>query len=357
MRVLCLVPYPTLGASNRLRVAQYAATLRGEGIEIVVSPYLDDAGYAVLYQQGHTVAKAAGVARGLGRRLRDLLRARRYDLVLVHRESAPLGPPLVERLLHSWGVPYVYDFDDAIFLGSVHPVNRRWSWLRRPARLARAVSGAKAVIAGNDYLAQWARQHNDNVTVLATPVDTDRHRPRAGARPPGPFVVGWVGSSTTAPYLHLVDEPLARLAGRRPMVVRVVGGIYAHEGVPVELRPYRLEREPDDVASFDVGILPEPDDPWTRGKGAFKALLYMSAALPVVASRVGVNAQVVRDGESGYCVDDADGWVEALGRLADDPVLRERLGRSGRERVEREFSVRSLTPRLASVLRQAAASA
>src|SRR5207244_1993477 len=117
---------------------------------------------------------------------------------------------------------------------------------------------------------------------------------------------------------------------------------------------WRLEREPDDVASFDIGVLPEPDDAWTRGKGAFKALLYMAAAVPVVASRVGVNPEVISDGESGYCVDDTVGWTQALERLAADPSLRDRLGRCGRERVIRDFSVRALAPRLAAVLRAAA---
>lgn len=348
IRVLALVTLPSLGASNRLRVEQYAPLLRERGISLAVSPFFDDATYRILYQRGRALEKALGVARGVLRRLRDLLRARRYDVVLVHRESAPLGPPLMERALGLLGRRYVFDFDDAIQLGPVHPSNRRWGFLRHPSRVSAAVRGAAAVISGNEYLAEWARERNENVTVISTPVDAHLHHPAVGPRPPGPLVIGWVGSSTTAPYLRLLDEALATLAREEDVVVRVVGGDYRHPSARVEVVPYDLAREADLVRGFDIGVLPEPDDPWTRGKGAFKALLYMSSGIPTVASRVGVNEEVI--GDAGYCVDGTAGWIEALRRLAVDPALRAALGARGRARVLARHSVEVQVSRLAGVL-------
>lgn len=355
MRVLCLVTHPTLGAGNRLRVEQYAPLLREQGIELEVSAFFDERTYRILYRAGHTAAKARGVLRGVARRVRDVLRAPRYDLLLVYRESAPLGPALFERSLVRRGIRYVFDFDDAIFLPVAHPANRRWAWLRGTARAAFTAANATAVVAGNEYLAQWARQWNRDVTVIPTPVDTNRHRPRARARGQDPVVIGWIGSSTTALYLRLLDRPLGRLAARHDVLIRVIGGEYRHACARVEEWPYRLETEPEDVATFDIGVLPEPDDPWTRGKGAFKALVYMATGLPVVAARVGVNPEVVLDDETGYCVDTDDGWVAALERLIRDRELRERLGANGRERVERLYSLRVQAPRLSKVLLRAAA--
>ena len=352
IRVLALVTLPTMGASNRLRVEQYASPLKERGIALEVSPFFDDATYRILYQRGRALEKAFGVARGVLRRLRDLLRARRYDLVLVHRESAPLGPPLVERALGLLGRRYVFDFDDAIQLGPVHPSNRRWRFLRHPSRVSAAVRGAAAVIAGNEYLAEWARERNDNVTVISTPVDADRHQPVRGAKGAGPLVIGWVGSSTTAPYLHLLDDALDALAPDHDLVVRVVGGEYTHPRARVEVLPYDLEREAGILQTFDIGVLPEPDDAWTRGKGAFKALLYMASGVPTVASRIGVNAEVV--GDAGFCVDGTAGWIEALRRLAGDPELRAQLGARGRARVLERHSVVVQAPRLAAVLTSAA---
>lgn len=356
VRILSLVTLPTLGAGNRLRIEQYVPFLRSQGIELEVSHFFDSAAYSNLYERGHTLRKSMSVLKGVARRVRDLLRAREFDLVLVYRESAPVGPPVLERLLSLLSVPYAFDFDDAIFLGPIHPANRRWGWLRQPSRVVEAARGAVAITVGNEYLAAWARRHNEHVAVIPTAVDTERHRPFT--RRDGPPVLGWIGSSTTAPYLSLLDEPLRQIATRRPDVsLRVIGGSYRHPSLPTEVSPYRLDREPQDVASFDIGLLPEPDDEWTRGKGAFKALLYMAAGLPVVASRVGVNPDVVVHGETGYCVEDADGWVEALERLIDNPELCRRMGLSGRTRVERLYSTAVQGPRLAAALRDAVARA
>jgi glycosyltransferase involved in cell wall biosynthesis len=355
VRVLALVTLPTLGAGNRLRIEQYAVPLKAFGIELVVSSFFDAAAYRVLYRQGHTFLKLAAGLRGIARRVRDLARVRRFDLVVIYRESAPIGPPLFERILGLLGIPYVFDFDDAIFLGPIHPANRWWARFRDPSRVGEAARRACAVIAGNEYLASWAREYNPRVTVLTTPVDTERHRPAEARHHAGTLVLGWVGSSTTAPYLTILDEPLALLASRRDLLVRVVGGAYSHPSVPVESLPYDLDRESSDLTSFDIGLLPEPDDAWTRGKGAFKALLYMATGVPVVASNVGVNADVIKDGETGFCVDAPAEWVAAIDRLAADPELRRRLGAAGRERVERLYSLRALAPRFANVLLNARA--
>lgn len=351
MRVLALSSLPTIGAGNRLRVEQYAPLLRSRGIQLVTSAFFDESTYKVLYSPGHTLEKALGVGRGALRRARDVLRSTTYDLAIVYRESAPLGPPVMERVFGLRRLPYVFDFDDAIYLGPVHPANARWRFLRPPGRAADSARRARVVIAGNAYLATWARHHNPRVEVLPTPVDTDVFRPLP--RQPGKEVVlGWVGSTTTAPYLRLLDGPLAELATSTSFTLRVIGGVYWHDGARVDVRPYRLELEAEEVAQFDIGLLPEPDDQWSRGKGAFKAMLYMACGVPVVASRVGVNEEVIGDG--GFCVDTPEEWVYAIKSLASDPALRRSMGRAGRERIEQHFALRVLAPRFGDILQRAA---
>jgi glycosyltransferase involved in cell wall biosynthesis len=354
MRVLCLTTLPTEGAGNRLRIEQYAGPLHELGIDLEVSAFFDRRAYRVLYLPGHRISKAIGVIQGIVRRIGDSIRMWRYDLVVIYRESAPLGPPVLERLLSRQKRAYVYDFDDAIFLGPIHPANKGWAWLRPASRVPETATKAAAITTANEYLADWARKLNPNVTIISTPVDARRFRPvlrKTNSR----LVIGWVGSSTTAPYLRLLDEPLRILSTQLDFVFRVIGGSYGHPTARVELRPFRLESEMDDLADLDIGVLPEPDDLWTRGKGAFKALLYMAMGQPVVASKVGVNEQVI-DG-AGICVVSAEQWVDAILRLAGDEDLRRRLGAIGRTRVESLYGLHIQAPKLAAVLLGAAAAA
>ena len=354
IRVLCITPYPTTNAGVRLRIVQQLPELRRLGIDVTLSPFLDDRGLTVAFVRGHLVAKAFAVARGFSRRVADALRLGRFDLLFVYRESSPFGPPFLERFARRRRMPIVHDFDEAIFVPNIHSTNRSWAWLRDLQRPARVAAMATAVTVQNEYLAEFARRSNERVTVIPTPVDTNGRHPRQ-ARSPGPVVIGWLGSETTAPYLKLVDDALARVSEEADVIVRVVGGAYANPRLRrLDVREFALEREQSDLEGFDIGILPEPDDDWTRGKGGYKALLYMAVGIPVVASRVGVNTDIVSEAETGFCVSTTDEWVAALRRLVADPSLRERMGAAGRARVTQRYSIEAVAPRMARALLTAA---
>ena len=355
LRVLCLVPYPRSNAGVRLRFDQQITELARHGIDLSLSPFLDERGYRIAFRHGHLLAKVAAVVRGFARRLADARQVPRFDLLLVYRESTPFGPRFVEAVAALYGVPLVVDFDEAVFIRNVHPANKRWAWLRDPRRLSAALRSARAATAQNEYLADFARRFNSQVSVVPTPVDTDARQPRTGRRE-GPVVIGWIGSETTAPFLHLIDDALARVSEDSDVIVRVVGGAYSNERLrTVDVREFDLDREQSELDSIDIGILPEPDDPWTKGKGGYKALLYMAAGIPVVAARVGVNPDIVAHGETGYCVNTTEEWVTALRRLIGDEALRLRMGSAGRARAVERFSVTVIAPRFAAVLRDAAA--
>jgi glycosyltransferase involved in cell wall biosynthesis len=357
LKVLCLALYPRSNASVRLRFEQQCAELTKHGVDLTISSFLDESGYRVTFQPGHIFAKVVAVARGFARRMTDLTRIPRFDLLLVYRESTPFGPRFVEAFASLVDVPVVVDFDEAIFIRNIHPANQNWAWLRDPRRLSSALRSAQAVTAQNTYLAEFARPFNPRVDVVPTPVDTEARRPRQ-VRRPGPVVIGWLGSETTAPYLRLVDDVLARLSDESEIIVRVVGGAYSNPRIrQVEVREFSLDREQAELDGFDIGILPEPDDPWTKGKGGYKALLYMAVGVPVVASRVGVNPDIVAEGETGYCVATTEEWVAALRRLINDEQLRARLGSAGRARAVDRFSVAVIAPRFAAALRDALAAA
>lgn len=353
IEVLALVPYPLQRVGGqRYRIEQWAPWLEGEGLRLRFAPFLTTAAMDVLYRPGHSWAKLRHTAAGYAQRLRRRPH-RRADVVFVYREASPLAPAWFERFAFG-GAPVVFDFDDAIYLPDASAANRWARHLKGPRKVAALCRRSAHVTVGNDVLATFALQHANQVTVLPSTIDTDVYRVEPRGANPRP-IVGWTGSSTTVPHLLGVAPALRRLRREVDFELRVVGGEVAIEGVDVRCVPWRAATEVEDLRPLDVGLMPLPDDEWSRGKCGMKALQYMALAIPPVVSPVGANAAIVTDGVNGLHATTEDGWVDALARLLADPALRERLGRAARRTVEDGYSARVQAPRLARVLKEAAA--
>jgi glycosyltransferase involved in cell wall biosynthesis len=359
VRMLVVTPFPEEGAGYRFRISQYLPALRQAGFDVSASPFFTREFFSIVYRPGNYLRKLAFLFAQMPKRL-ALLRARRsYDLIFIYREAFPVGPPLIELTLARPGGPaIVYDFDDAVFLGDTSEANRVIGFLKYPAKTRAIVAASTGVIAGNHYLANYALAFNDAVTVMPTCVDTDVFVPRPAPRAAGdPLVVGWIGSPTTVRYLLEYGGVLAELARRYPFVLRVAGAGRPLEmpGVAIENVEWSLEREVALFNTCDVGIYPLADDLWTRGKCGFKAIQFMACGVPVVASAVGVNCEIVDDGVNGFLARTREDWVDKLARLCADADLRDRLGRAGRQRVDDRYSLRRNTPLMIAALDKALA--
>jgi glycosyltransferase involved in cell wall biosynthesis len=121
--------------------------------------------------------------------------------------------------------------------------------------------------------------------------------------------------------------------------------------IPYVWRRWSAESEVSDLAEFDVGIMPLPDDQWTRGKCSLKALLYMAMGIPAVCSSVGANREIIRHGDNGLLATTEDEWLANLKALVDDRLLRRRLGYAGRFTVEEDYSMVRCADRFAHVVR------
>jgi len=211
------------------------------------------------------------------------------------------------------------------------------------------IAGAAAVTAGNHVLAGYAKQHNANTGLLPTVVDTLRYLPARTSRN-DMFTVGWIGSPSTAVYLSELIEPLSALAKQGAVRLVVIGGkAPVIPGVMVVELPWSEESEIALINSFDVGVMPLPDDDWARGKCAFKLIQYMACAVPVIASRVGANVDVV-DAKCGFLASNAHEWLEALRLLRDRQDRCEQMGEAGRERIVQHYSLERNLPVLAEVI-------
>jgi glycosyltransferase involved in cell wall biosynthesis len=353
IQVLALSPIPEEGAGCRFRVAQYVPYLREAGFDVTISSFYTPEFFKLVYQRGHHVRKAASFVRLAARRAAELFDLGRYDLVLLYREAIPLGPPIIESLVARRGIPVVYDFDDAIFLPNVSDANKAFAFLKAPGRVAGIVRRSTHVIVGNDFLADFARRYNAAVTVIPTAVDTARFVPRAASEDSRrPLVVGWIGSPTTFSYLEGIADVLRRVASEHSFVLKVSGAGRAGNfpGVHVENVPWSLADEVRLFNTCDIGVYPLTDDDWARGKCGFKAIQCMACGVPVVASAVGVNREIIDDGVNSFLAAISAEWVEKLGRLLSDAPLRARMAAAGRRTIEERYSLQVTAPRLAAVL-------
>ncbi len=353
MKALFITPHRIDAASSRYRVYQYLPYLQSHGVEIEVRPFVDSAEFFdLVYRAGHVGRKALYTLRSYARRWLDLIDLKDFDLVFVHKESLPYGPAIFERAAAA-RLPLVFDFDDAIYLPNTSQANRWLSWLKQPGKTAEIIHLSRAVIAGNAVLQSYAFQFNPVVHVIPTPIDTTLYTPRPTPRAQSEIVIGWMGSHSTQPYLHLLDGALQTLHQRYKLQVRVIGGEYALPGVNVVCRPWQLENELSDLHGFDIGVMPMPDNPWTQSKCGFKALQYMAAGLPAAASPVGVNREIIQDGQNGLLANSEAEWVAALTELIENPSRRQALGESGRATVEARYSLNIHAPRMLEILQAA----
>ena len=352
MRLLAIVPsvYDT-SPGQRFRLEQWEPHLRQLGVEITYEAFEDPQLSATLHKPGHVTAKMRLIANAIRRRAALLRNLRDYDAVYVFREAALLGPPIFERLAHRSGVPTIFDFDDAVFVAYVSPSNGYLSYLKFPAKTKTICRLATHVIAGNPYLADYARQTNQNVSIVPTTIDTEKYSVLPRERNPVP-VIGWSGSFSTVQHLDSLASALRRLAKTENFRLVVIGTpVYKLDGVDVEALPWRSATEVSDLRQIDIGIMPLPDESWSRGKCGLKALQYMALGIPTVCSPVGVNSEIIQDGANGFLAGTDDEWVAKLTQLLHDEKLRARLGAAGRETVETKYSAAVQAPRVYEILR------
>ncbi|HMJ07839.1 MAG TPA: glycosyltransferase family 4 protein [Pyrinomonadaceae bacterium] len=351
MKVLAVVPskYDT-SPGQRFRIEQWEPLLAENGVEITYLPFETDELRSVLYQSGNIAQKLKAVLASMGARRAELRAVGEFDLVYIFREAAILGQPWFERKIARSGVPIVFDFDDAVFVAYRSPSNGYLSYLKFPQKTAEICGMSAHVMAGNEYLADYSRRYNENVSVIPTTIDTDKYQLTEKLAGKSPLTIGWTGSFSTVQHLDTLREALQELAKTEDFVLRVIGTpVYELDGVKVEAMQWRAESEIDDLREVDIGIMPLPDDQWSKGKCGLKALQYMALGVPTVCSPVGVNSTIIRDRENGFLADGKDEWVAVLKRLLHDGELRWRVGNAGRVTVEQGYSARSQAPRVYDV--------
>ena len=329
---------------QRFRFEQYIEFLGSNGFQCDISPILgtedDD---KVFYSPGRYFQKIGIGLRALKHRFQDTHRMNEYDIIFICREAFMTGSIFFEKRLRKSRAKLIYDFDDAIWMDVVSENNKVFAWLKDAGKTSKIIELCDLIFAGNQYLADYAKRFNPNVSIVPTTIDTNLYLPHP-SHDKAKVVIGWSGSISTIwhfryaiPALHHLKEKF----GER-IAFKVIGDPNYRDG-PLSIIgvPWKKETELPELRQIDIGIMPLPNDEWTRGKCGLKGLQYMALEIPCVMSNVGVNCEIIMDGINGFLASSTEEWVEKISQLIINPELRKKLGKEGRRTVIQRFSVES----------------
>jgi glycosyltransferase involved in cell wall biosynthesis len=341
-RLLCLVHHrPDRSPGQRFRIEQFLPALQDNGWEIQYSNILNQKDDAVFYASGHYFGKFRIMIKSFFHRLRDLKKAKNADAIFIYREAFMMGSTFFEKRLAKMHIPLIFDFDDSIWLNDTSAGNQNLSWLKKPQKTAKICQWADHVLVGNEYLAEYARQFNENVHVFPTVIDTEYHKPSKPKMQASKLCIGWTGTQPTLKHFETIIPVLKTLNARFPdkLCFRLIVNFPFHtKDIPLEIIQWDKETEIKSLQHFDIGIMPLPDNQWARGKCGFKGLQYMALEIPTIMSPVGVNSDIISDGNNGFLAKDDPEWIEKLSQLIKSESLRHEMGLAGRTTVIEKYS-------------------
>jgi glycosyltransferase involved in cell wall biosynthesis len=355
LKVLALTRYNSLGASTRLRCLQFVPHLQARGIAIDHCALLSNA-YLQRFYAGERTQLISDVLKPIARRIITMLSAQNYDVIWLEKEAFPYFPWFLEALTWMRLPPVMVDYDDAIF--HTYDQNKRSAVRMLLGRKIDSVMAASRItIAGNSYLAARAVQAGaQQVEIIPTVLDPQRYQsnvPKLDSK----FRIGWVGTKSTSGYLSQIAPALARAERELGAEVIVIGAKTVNiPGVNPTLIDWTEQTEAQEIEKLNVGLMPLSDTPWERGKCGYKLLQYMACGLPVVASPIGANNDIVTEGQTGFLPRDNAAWFEAFKTIHDNKNLALAMGAAGRNRVERSYSIQAILPKIESCLWQASKS-
>jgi glycosyltransferase involved in cell wall biosynthesis len=340
--VFFIAPAPIgISPGQRFRFEQYLPLLEQHAVKYKVSAYYSLSGRKALYSRNKLLGKILAIVRGYFIRFFDLFSIWRYNYVYIHREEAPLGPPIFPWIISKvFRKKIVYDFDDAIWIPGVSDYNKKFGFVKFFGNVSKICKWSHKVSVGNAYLRKFAENYNKDVRIIPTVVNTEMVHSRLQDQQVNCPNIGWTGSFSTLQYLQMVVPILQELQEKYEFTFFVI----ADRDPKLPLKRYQFirwnkETEVQDLLKFHIGLMPLTDDDYSRGKCGFKAIQYMSLGMPALVSPVGVNTEIVNDGVDGYICEKEEDWKDRIEKLLKDADLRMKIGKSARAKIEKSYSI------------------
>ncbi|MEO8147863.1 MAG: glycosyltransferase family 4 protein [Bacteroidia bacterium] len=344
-RILFVAPHRMNRApSQRFRFEQYFYFLQANGFECNMAPLISKRTDRIFYHPKSIFRKILIFWGYIMMRLQHVIRSSTYDIIFIQREAFMTGTTFFEKQFKRSGARVVYDFDDAIWHHDVSDANKKFARFKRPEKTEDIIAMSDLVIAGNQYLFDYAQQFNKNVKVIPTTIDTDEYVRKKTATEKSKICIGWSGSVTTIKHFNLALNALEKLKEKYgdKIYFKVIGdSSFVNEKLGIKGITWNRESELEELSEINIGIMPLPDDEWSKGKCGLKGLQYMALEIAAVMSPIGVNTEIIEDGINGFLAKTDEEWIEKISMLIEDEELRKKIGKAARQTVVEKYSIHS----------------
>jgi glycosyltransferase involved in cell wall biosynthesis len=360
-RMIVICPHPEhMAPGQRLKYEQYFDYFRENNIEITVKPFITGRFQDIIYKKGRIPEKIFWTIAGYIKRFFLIFSLRKYDVSYIFLWVTPLGPPFFEWIYTRISRKVIYDIDDLVYLReSASSANKIISGLKGRKKPIFLMRKAGHVITCTPFLDSFVRKYNSKTTDISSTINTDKYKSaRNYSIDNRKLVLGWSGSHSTSRYLYLLGPVFRQLSDEGlPFRLIVMGDEnFKIDGIEIEAIPWKESYEIEVIKKFDIGLYPLPDEPWVYGKSGLKALQYMAAGIPTIATAIGTNFRIIENGDNGFLVKTNEEWIDCIKRLSNDNILRKQIGEKGMRTVESRFSINANKDTYLSIIDQVIAS-
>lgn len=361
MKVIFYLSDPEVVGSSRYRVSMYLPYLNERGIKYYIStPAPDYLFESFLEQTNSYLKKIIYYLYYFFRRLKDILKAYKYDVVFIQRQIYPYGPPLLEKLLLLLNKKIIYDTDDANFAKPIFTPHNLFQKFRPIEKITYLIKISKHVTVADEYIRKYALQFNANVTVIPMCIDLNHYIKNDKIKQYiGKPIVGWAGTKSGLFYLKSIKNVFQKLKKEHDFTLKIISGAadtivkeIESEGLDIEKKKWNFDEEISDLYTLDIGIVPLVKEEFEKGKFPFKALQYMAVGIPVVGTRWGVLEEIITDGVNGFLVDDEKDWIDKLSILIENTELRHKMGENGRKVIKEKFTYDINAPEFINIIKR-----
>ena len=341
MKILFLLRYASNGGSSRYRFIQFFDYFKEQKVDISAQSFFNEE-YLIKKYSGGKMSVFYLFGRYL-LRFFQIFKIKQFDLIVVEGEIFPNLPIIFEKIFYLFNKNWIADYDDAVYV----PYQNK---LFLKNKISGIIKLSKSVIVANENLYNYAKKYNKNVYLIPDALDAKKYLLKSDYSDYGKIIIGWTGNQTTMKFLHVISDCLREVSKEKSIILRCIGiNNFKIIGVDVENIKWEESKEPSIIRDFDIGIMPLTDDSFSRGKSGLKIIQYFAAGVPVVASPVGWNKNIIKNGENGFLADSESEWLKYFRMLIKDSELRKRIGMAGRKTFEEKFTLEKNAPKLLEV--------